>query len=74
MRSSRFGLRGVRVGEARNPGPKFLRRPTVVDSDSDVVRSATRRVGCTPTESDSDNEPLVAMSVATNESRSIGSI
>ena len=47
MRSSRYGLRGVRVGEARNPGPKFLRRPTVVDSDSDVVRSATRRVGCT---------------------------
>ena len=47
MRSSRCGLRGVRVG------------PTVVDSDSDVVRSATRRVGCTPTQSDSDNEPLV---------------
>ena len=23
-------LRGVRVGEARNPGPKFLRRPMVV--------------------------------------------
>ena len=49
VRNSRYGLRGVRVGEASNPGPNCLRhagslvgsrvlstRPTVVDSESDV--------------------------------------
>ena len=35
---SRYGLRGVRVGEASHPGPpRWPYRTTQVDEDSDVV-------------------------------------
>ena len=42
---SRYGLRGVRLGEARNPGPpKILRRPSVRSNIFEILSSAEEQV------------------------------
>ena len=51
-RHSRYGLRGARVGEASNPGPRLLRRHpgargaarTLVDSDEEPLLHASRTI------------------------------
>ena len=51
-RHSRYGLRGARVGEASNPGPRLLRRypgakgaaRTLVDSDEEPLLHASRTI------------------------------
>ena len=58
MRDARYGLRGIRVGEASNPGP--TRR--IRDPSEAVIDSLEREL----TMVDSDEEPLVRPSVGRN--------
>ena len=68
---SRWGARGQRIGEAKNPGPRVGRcssRRTVLDSDSDVPLVSRGRFSILSTESDNDEEDAgqsVAVAVAT---------
>ena len=56
MRNARYGLRGVRVGEASNPGPPQTRnRPRVIEVAEDIFASLEHEL----TLIDSDDEPLV---------------
>ena len=58
MRDARYGLRGIRVGEASNPGP--TRR--IRDPSKAIIDSLEREL----TMVDSDEEPLVRPSVGRN--------
>ena len=54
MRNARYGLRGVRVGEASNPGPPQSRIRPRVDVAEDIIASLEHDL----THIDSDDEPL----------------
>ena len=59
MRNSRYGLSGVRLGEASNPGPPGRR---VRDSAEEVLDSLEREL----TLIESDDEPLVRAATGRN--------
>ena len=62
MRNARYGFRGVRVGEASNPGrPQSRIRPRV-DLAEDILASLEHDL----TYIDSDDEPLVSAGSARN--------
>ena len=56
VRNARYGFRGVRVGEASNPGPPQTRRRTrVIEESEDMIARLEHDL----TIIDSDDEPLV---------------
>ena len=56
MRNARYGLRGVRVGEASNPGPPQTRsRSRAIEEAEDMLARLEHDL----TIIDSDDEPLV---------------
>ena len=59
LRNSRYGLRGVRLGEASNPGPPGRR---VRDSAEEILDSLEREL----TSIESDDEPLVRAGTGRN--------
>ena len=62
MRNKRYRLRGVRVGEASNPGPPQSRIRPLVGVVEDILASLEHDL----THIDSDDEPLVSVGSARN--------
>ena len=62
VRNSRYGLRGVRVGEASHPGPHGRRTRDVFDTVLDNLERELRSI-------ESDDEPLVRSTSGRNQFR-----
>ena len=58
MRESRYGFRGVRVGEASNPGPPMTRSHTHMEEEAEAALSGLE-AALTRIDDSSDDEPCM---------------
>ena len=71
LSKARYGLRGVRVGEAQNPGPGRLRRISTQDSDLGRAAAGASAIhhDLTLIDSSDDDAPLVRTGFSAVEER-----